>query len=179
MQISSRQLPPHWEQQTIFSPWVFLPVKISLILIAIAMMPLTSRAQISEIETRGPDWQIYGQVKYVGPAKASLEFIPNAGDSTFMLLLWDMRPELKNYFSIKFSSKDNTVEQLYQAMMSVFEKSADKPARSGTPIRRFQLGNQTISLYKSPTLGTTSLILSTERGRVELSKREVRKLFGR
>jgi hypothetical protein len=157
---------------------VCLMVLVNLPLVFLVLLPAISQAQISEIETKGPDWQTYGQVKYVGPAKASLEYIPNEKDSTFMLLLWDMRPELKNYFSITFSSKDNTVEQLYQAMMSVFEKSAEK-SRSGPAIRRFQLGNQSISLYKSPTIGATALILSTERGRIELTRREVKKLFGR
>ena len=72
-------------------------IYITVILIFLSAI---ATAQISEIKTESPDWILYGQVKYVGPAKASLQYIPNETDSTFLLLLWDQRPELKNYFSI-------------------------------------------------------------------------------
>jgi hypothetical protein len=131
-------------------------------------------AQISEIKTESPDWILYGQVKYVGPAKASLQFIPHETDSTFLLLLWDQRPELKNYFSIRFSSRSNTVEQLYEVLLSFFEKGN---SRDKQEIRRFQLGTEQVSIYRSPTIGTQAIILSTQKGRIELRKGEIKKLF--
>jgi hypothetical protein len=110
----------------------------------------------------------------VGPAKASLQFIPHETDSTFLLLLWDQRPELKNYFSIRFSSRGNTVEQLYEVLLSFFEKGN---SRDKQEIRRFQLGTEQVSIYRSPTIGTQAIILSTQKGRIELRKGEIKNLF--
>ncbi len=146
-----------------------------LLIICLVLFTAVVQAQINEINTTGPDWQLYGQVKYVGPAKASLQYIPYETDSTFLLLLWDQRPELKNYFSIRFSSRGNTVEQLYEAMMSFF----DRDNRSDKKIRRFRLGTESVSIYRSPTLGAQAIILSTEKGRIELRKGELKKLFNK
>ncbi|WP_127125127.1 hypothetical protein [Pseudoflavitalea rhizosphaerae] len=77
---------------------------------------VTGNAQLTEQKTTNKKWTLYGQVKYVDPAKASLEYIVNDKDSTFLLMMWDERPELKTYFSIKFSSEGNAVESLYNRM---------------------------------------------------------------
>lgn len=146
-----------------------LYIAVILLLFSVAVF-----AQLSEIKTDSPEWILYGQVKYVGPSKASLQYIPNETDSTFLLLLWDQRPELKNYFSIRFSSRGNTVEQLYEVLQSFFEKGN---SRDKQEIRRFQLGTVQVSIYRSPTIGTQAIILSTQKGRIELRKGEIKKLF--
>lgn len=144
------------------------------ITVILALLSGSVAGQLSEIKTDSPDWILYGQVKYVGPAKASLQFIPHESDSTFLLLLWDQRPELKNYFSIRFSSRGNTVEQLYDVLMSFFEKENRNDKQQ---LRRFQLGTEQLSVYRSPTIGAQAIILSTQKGRIELKKGEINRLF--
>lgn len=145
-------------------------------MLVLVFLPVIASAQLTEIKSDAPDWILYGQVKYVGPAKASLQFIPHGADSTFLLLLWDQRPELKNYFSVRFSSRGNAVEALYEALMSFFgkENKKGKPA-----IRRFQLGSESISIYSSPTIGVRAITLSTDKGRIELTRGEIIRLFGK
>lgn len=78
--------------------------------------------QLTEYETSNKNWVLYGQVKYVGPTKASLQYIVDDSDSTFLLLMKDARPELKSYFSVKFNSRGNTLQNFYNILVSIFEK---------------------------------------------------------
>ena len=137
---------------------------------------LSGYCQIQELQTKGEDWKLYGQVKYVGPAKASLQYIERGRDTSFLLMMYDQRPELKNYFSVHFSSRDNTLQQFYNILMSFFEPEnlSDKDQ-----IRMFLLGDDKISVYRSPTLGSRSLIIKTDKGRIELRKGEIQRLFNR
>jgi hypothetical protein len=133
-------------------------------------------AQLTEINTTSKDWTLYGHVKYVGPAKASLEYIVNDHDSTFLLLMYDMRDELNQYFSIRFSSQGNTVERLYEQLMSFFDKDAGKKHDT---ISRFQLGDENVSVYRATTIGIKGIVLSTDKGRMELGKGEIKRLFNK
>ncbi len=68
----------------------------------------TGFGQLKEISV-SKDWQIFGQVKYVGAAKASLEYKPGKSDTAYLLLMRDSRYELKEYFSIRFNSDGETL----------------------------------------------------------------------
>lgn len=138
--------------------------------------PPTSVGQLTHLETSGNSWQPYGQVKFLGPAKASLEYIAGSSDTTFLLMMYDMRTELNQYFSLKFSSRDNTLGKLYDTLMAVFDKTKDKHP-NGLSI--FLLNNEKVSVYRSTTIGARALILSTDKGKIELTKSELRKLFNR
>lgn len=131
-------------------------------------------AQLTKHKTPDRNWELYGQVKYAGPAKASLHYMVNNNDSSFLLMMWDQRPELKKYFSITFSSHDNTLHQFYDILMSCFVKGAEKGTGG---IQRFQLGNENVSVYRSATIGTAAIIISTDKGRIELRKGEIERLF--
>lgn len=134
----------------------------------------TSYAQLTKINSQVADWKMYGQVKYVGPAKASLQYLPNNDDTTFLLMMYDQRPELKNYFSVSFSSRNNALQLFYETLMAFFNTDSPK-----NEIQRFQLGNEKLTVYRSPTLGTRSIIISTDKGRIELKKGEIERLFNR
>lgn len=133
-------------------------------------------SQIQEIQTNGSDWKLYGQVKYVGPAKASLQYIERGRDTSYLLMMYDQRSELKNYFSVNFSSRGNTLEELYIILMSFFER---ENLSNKEYIRMFLLGDEKISVYRSPTLGSKGIILKSEKGRIELRKGEIQRLFNR
>jgi hypothetical protein len=143
---------------------------------ALLLLPLCVPAfgQLTPIEVSGKDWQLYGHVKYVGPAKASLEYMVDGSDTTFLLLMYDMRPELRKYFSITFSSRDNTLGRLYEELMLAFDKEKNENQYG---IRMFVLGNEKVSIYRSATLGTKAIILTTDKGKIELSKAEIKRLF--
>ena len=151
---------------------------LSTIIVALFVFPLCAPAlgQIKQIEVSGNAWQLYGHVKYVGPAKASLEYIVDGSDTTFLLLMYDMRSELNQYFSVTFSSQDNTLGLLYEELMSMFDKG-DTKKQNG--IRMFWLGNEKVSAYRSATLGAKGIILSTDKGKIELSKGEIKRLFNK
>lgn len=133
-------------------------------------------AQLTQMNTSGQNWTLYGQVKYVGPAKASLEYIVNKHDTTFLLLMHDMRPELNQYFSIRFSSRDNTLQRLYELLMSVFNKDAGNKYDN---IKIFQLGDQQVSVRRASTIGVKGIVLSTDKGKIELGKGEINRLFNK
>lgn len=147
-----------------------------LSIVIFLLIAFTGFSQIKEIQTKGDDWKLYGQVKYVGPAKASLQYIERGRDTSFLLMMYDQRPELKNYFSVHFSSRENTLQELYNILMSFFEPSN---LSNKDYIRMFRLGDQKISVYRSPTLGSRSLMIKTDKGRIELHKGEIRRLFNR
>lgn len=150
---------------------------LSTLIVALFAFPcVPAWGQLQKIETSGNDWQPYGQVKYVGPAKASLEYIVDGSDTTFLLLMYDMRPELKKYFSIIFSSQDNTLGHLYEELMSLFNKEELKKEND---IRMFLLGKEKVSIYRSATLVAKAIILSTDKGKIELSKGEIKRLFNK
>lgn len=133
-------------------------------------------AQLTQIQNSGKDWTLYGHVKYLGPAKASLEYIVNDHDTTFLLLMYDMRDELNQYFSIRFSSRGNAVQELYILLMSFFDKESGKKKDD---IKRFQLGDETVSVYRATTIGVKGIVLSTDKGRIELGKGEIKRLFNK
>lgn len=132
------------------------------------------RAQLTEHTSTGRGWTTYAELNTLGFSKASLQYVVNENDTTFLLLMYDQRPELKNYFSVKFRSEGNTLHSLYGILLSVFEKENWK---NRSYIRVFTLGNDKVSVYRSPVIESKALILSTDKGRIQLTKREVEKLF--
>ncbi len=148
----------------------------SVLLALIVACGFSATAQITAYTTTQKDWKLYGQVKTIGPAKASLEYIANNQDTSFLLMMWDERPELKSYFSIRFTSNGTTLSTFYDILMSFFEKENWK---NKDYVRFFKLGNEEVSVYKTAVLGTKTIMLKTNKGRIALRKGEIEKLFNR
>lgn len=91
-------------------------------------------------------------------------------------MMYDDRTELKNYFSIRFNSKDNTLANFYHILLSFFEKENWK---NKDYVRFFKLGTEEVSVYKTAVIGTKTIILKTDKGRIALRKGEIEKLFGK
>ena len=151
-------------------------MKCLLILIAMLTGTTAVRGQLTEYTTEAKGWTTYSELSSLGFTRASLQYIVNKSDTTFLLTMWDQRPELKNYFSIKFSSEGNTLAGLNGILLSFFEKDN---RRNKDYIRIFQLGNEKVSIYKSGMIEAKAIIFSTGTGRTQFTKREVEKLFGR
>lgn len=149
-------------------------MKYLLILVAVLSTTLV-RGQLTEYSSSGKSWTPYSELSSLGFSRASLQFMANEGDTTFLLMMYDQRPELKSYFSIKFSSDGNTLSNLYQILLSFFEKDNWK---NKDYIRVFRLGDDKVSVYRSAQFETKAIVFSTDKGRIQFTKREVEKLFG-
>lgn len=136
---------------------------------------LSTQAQLKE-NTINRDWQILGQVKYVGAAKASLEYIPSKSDTTYLLLMRDMRYELKKYFSVQFSGKGGAVEEFYKILISFFQKENRK---NKDYERLFTLGDTRVHVQHYKQLTGNQVMLSTKDGNILLGEGEIKRLFGK
>ncbi|MGC3945276.1 MAG: hypothetical protein QM762_12320 [Chryseolinea sp.] len=147
------------------------------ILILVALVSGTIvRAQLTEYTTSNKGWTPYSELNSLGFSRASLQYIVNDTDTTFLLLMWDQRPELKSYFSVKFRSEGNTLHNLHEILLSFFEKDNWK---NKDYIRVFSLGDDKVSVYKSAMIESKAIVFSTDKGRIQFTKREVEKLFGK
>lgn len=136
---------------------------------------LLTHAQLKEL-SRSTDWQTLGEVKYVGPAKASLQFIPGKPDTTYLLLMRDSRYELKEYFSIRFSGEGGTLENLYEILISFFKKENRKNKNYE---KLFNLGDQRVFVQHYRQLTGHQVMLSTNDGHILLGEGEIKRLFNR
>lgn len=145
--------------------------------ILLSVTPAVLLAQLTEQHISKEKWQRYGKTKSIGVAKATLDYRVNETDTTFLLLLEDERKELKNFFSVSFSSRGNTLESLYTILISFFEK---ENWRNDEYIKIFTLGNTKVSVYKAAGLiQQKAIIFSTDKGRCRLTKNEINQLFDR
>jgi len=132
------------------------------------------RAQLTEYATTGKGWIPYSELSTLGFSKASLQYVVNENDTTFLLQMYDQRPELKSYFSVKFRREGNTLHSLYEILTSVFEK---ENWRNREYIRVFRLGDDKVSVYRSPVIESKAVVFSTDKGRIQFNRREIDKLF--
>ena len=140
-------------------------------------IPTALCAQLTEQVISKENWRLYGKVKNIGVAKASLEYKVNTTDSTFILLLEDERKELKNFYSVGFNSRGNTLNNLYEILISFFEK---ENWNNKDYIKIFTLGETKVSVYKATGLmPVKAIIFSTDKGRTRLSKSEINQLFNK
>ena len=150
-------------------------MKCLLILVTILAGTTAARGQLTEYAAPSKGWTTYSELSSLGFSRASLQYVVNDSDTTFLLLLWDQRPELKSYFSVKFRSEGNTLSSLYDILLSFFEKDN---WRNKDYIRVFELGDEKVSVYKSAMIEPKAIIFSTDKGRIQFTKRDVEKLFG-
>jgi len=152
------------------------PMKCLLILVTLLAGATAARGQLTEYATSGKGWTPYSELSSLGFSRASLQYVVNDSDTTFLLQMYDQRPELKSYFSVKFSSEGNTLSSLYAILLSFFEKDNWK---NRDYIRVFRLGEDKVSVYRSGMIESKAIVFSTDKGRIQFTKREVEKLFGR
>jgi hypothetical protein len=150
-------------------------MKCLLILVTVFIGTTAARGQLTEYGVSSKGWTKYRELGALGFTRASLEYVVNQSDTTFLLLMWDQRPEIKSYFSVTFSSQGKTLSGLYGILLSFFEKDN---WRKKDYIRLFQLGNEKVSVYQSGMIAPKAIIFSTEKGRIQFTKADVEKLLG-
>jgi hypothetical protein len=151
-------------------------MKCLLIFVTLLAGATAARGQLTEYTASGKGWITYSELSSLGFSRASLQYVVNESDTTFLLMMWDQRPEIKSYFSVKFSSEGNTLSSLYGILLSFFEKDN---WRNKDYIRVFGLGEEKVSVYKSGMIESKAIVVSTDKGRIQFTKREVEKLFGK
>lgn len=137
-------------------------------------------AQLEEIESSKSSWVTVGEVKWLSNVKASLKYIPGI-DKTYLLYLQDDE-KLKNnrdmtvyqYFSVRFSGKDNTAEKLYELLISFFDEENKK---NKSYEKTFRLGTEMMLVRHFPKLTTHAIVLATKQNHITLTKKEINKLF--
>ena len=150
-------------------------MKCLLILVTLLAGTTAACGQLTEYATSGKGWTKYSELSSLGFSRASLEYVVNESDTTFLLLMWDQRPEIKSYFSLKFRSEGKTLSSLSGILLSFFEKDN---WRNKDYIRVFQLGDEKVSVYRSGMIEAKAIIFSTDKGRIQFTKSDVEKLFG-
>lgn len=144
-------------------------------LFCLLLASVRASAQLKELPMPR-DWQLLGQVKYVGAAKATLEFMPGNPDTTYLLLMRDYRYELKNYFSIRFNGSGGTLENFYTILLSFFQKENRK---NKNYVKLFSLGNVKVHVQHYRQLTAHQVMLTTDDGTILLGEGEIKRLFGR
>ncbi len=148
--------------------------KICLIFFA-SLITASSHAQLTEIKPAG-EWQTIGVVKWAGPPKASLKFLPGKTDTAYLLMMRDERYELKQFFSISFNGQGGTLQSFYTLLLSFFEKENRKNKKYE---KTFRLGTTMVHVQHFKKLTGAYVMLSTNEGNILLNEGEIKKLFGR
>ncbi|MEJ7646149.1 MAG: hypothetical protein WKF87_16255 [Chryseolinea sp.] len=114
-------------------------MKCLLILVTILAGATGARGQLTEYASSTKGWIKYSELSSLGFSRARFEYVVNESDTTFLLLMWDQRPEIKSYFSLKFRSEGNTLSSLSGILLSFYEKDN---WHNKDYIRVFSLGDE-------------------------------------
>jgi len=132
-----------------------------------------ARAQLQEIETSG--WSVIGHIKRLGSTIAKMEYKVSGSDTVYNLLMKDFKKQQEtNYFSLGFRSTGNSFERFYSLLKSFFlaENSSRKYMKT------FRLGNDNVNLQHIALIGSKGVRLTTTEGYINLSEKDIEKLFG-
>lgn len=142
---------------------------------SLAIVFTASNAQIEE--KKSADWQILGRLKFGGITKAKMEFTASGTDTTYMLLIKDVRDQPENhYFSITFKGINETYEKFYAILKSFFLPENKKNKRYS---RTFNLGNISVNVQYHQLITGRGVIFSTNDGYTYWSEKDIDKLFGK
>lgn len=130
-------------------------------------------AQLQELETGG--WSVIGHIKRVGTTIAKMEYKASGKDTAYNLLMKDFTKQQEtNYFSLGFRSTGNSFGRFYELLKSFF--LSENKAKSY--MKTFKLGNDNVNLQHSVVIGSKSVRLTTTEGYINLSEKDIDKLFG-
>jgi len=150
-------------------------MKRSISLVMLAMVSLTSFAQIEMRETA--NWILIGELKFGGISKAKLQYIHSGGDTTYMLFIKDVREQPKNhYFGINFKGIDNTFNTLYDILKACFLKENRKNRKYE---KTFKLGDSFVHLQHYRLITAPGIMFSTKEGHAYFTEKDIDKLFGK
>ncbi len=156
--------------------------KIFILLVAI-ISSHGANAQLQEMEPSKAQWVTVGEIKWLANTKASLKYLVTAKDTVYLLRLQDDQ-KLKNnrdmtvnqYFSINFKGTDNTLNKLYDLLVSFFN---NENRNNKQYEKTFRLGNEALIVRHFPKLTARAIVMATTKNSIVLTEKEVKKLFNR
>ncbi|MBC7934107.1 MAG: hypothetical protein H7Y86_01930 [Rhizobacter sp.] len=138
------------------------------------LMAGLAQAQLQELETGG--WSVIGHIKRVGSTIAKMEYKVSGNDTAYNLLMKDFKKQQEtNYFSLGFRSTGNSFGRFYDLLQSFFLPEN----KSKKYMKTFRLGNEAVNLQHIAIIGSKGVRLTTSEGYINLSGKDIDKLFGR
>lgn len=123
------------------------------------------------------EWTVIGEVKSLGTTIAKFEYNAADTDTVYFLLMKDFKKQEEvNYFSMKFKGRGNACSQFYQLLKSFFIK--DNKANKNY-MQTFTLGETGVNLQHCTLIAKHGLRLTTKEGFINLSEKDIDKLFGK
>lgn len=142
-------------------------------IVLILFLNVQAGAQLKELEPVA-EWKLVGQVKYAGPAKASLKYMATGNDTTYLLTMRDDRYELKEFFSISFNGSGGTLTAFRNLLFSFFEEEHRKDKKYE---KTFSLGTTLVHVQHYKKLTGATIMLTTKEGYILFTKKDLEKLF--
>ena len=144
-------------------------------LVFLIVFQFVSGMIIAQLQEKEPaDWKLIGRLKFGGITRASLQYMNNGNDTTYLLFIKDVREQPKNnYFSISFRNVDGTYAKLYAILKSFFLDENKKKSYS----RTFKLGETGVNVQHHLLVTGRGIMLTTADGYTYLSERDIDKLF--
>lgn len=139
------------------------------------MIAVTAPAQIKMADNA--DWYLVGEVRSLGTTLAKMEYINSGNDTTYFLLMKDFKKQQEvNYFSVKFKGTGNAFSQFYELLKSFF---ADDNRKNKNYMQTFTLGTEGVNLQHCTLIAKHGVRLTTRDGYINLSEKDIDKLFGK
>ncbi len=143
----------------------------------------TSSAQMQEMEAGKNTWTTVGEIKWLGKTKASLKYVVNNRDTTYLLYMQDEEKLLNNrdmavvkYFSIRFNGIDNTANNLYELLNAFFTRAN----RNNKELQKIvKLGNEMVHVQHYGRLTGPAIMFSTKENHILFTQKDLKKLFGK
>lgn len=118
-----------------------------------------------------------GTVKSGGSFLAELFYNVEENDTTYTIMYRNQSYEqLIDIQSFSFSSDDNTLEKLYEIIMTVFDKENAKNKEYQLEVN---LDNKPLLISNRLSMGFTFVSIREKNGYLVLTKKQVNKLFGK
>ena len=122
-------------------------------------------------------WETIGEVKRLGTTLAKLEYKTTDADTVYFLLMKDFKKQQEvNYFSLKFKGTGNACSQFYELLKSFF---TDDNRQNKDYMKTFKLGSDGVNLQHCTLIGSHGVRLTTRDGYINLSQKDINKLFGK
>lgn len=132
-----------------------------------------ANAQLQELETSG--WSVVGHIKRLGSTIAKMEYKVSGSDTLYNLLMKDFKKQQEtNYFSLGFRNTGNSFGRFYSFLKSFFLAGN----KSKSYMKTFRLGNDDVNLQHIAIIGSKGVRLTTTEGYINLSEKDIDKLFG-
>ncbi len=147
----------------------------NMLVVLFSCMAFLCHAQIQMASNK--KWETIGHIKRVGTTIAKLEYRLEGRDTLYFLLMKDFtKREEPNYFSLNFNGVENTFHIFYQLLKSFF---TDASKDDKNYMQTFKLGQTGVNLQHAPLIGQHGVRLTTGEGYINLSEKDIDRLFGK